>query len=147
MGTRSDCNKSFSLLLGLLFSVLVSKCSAKTTVHIQNDIEGYEVALDIHCMSNDDDLDHHLLHQGDEWHWDFGEAFSHTHFWCECRWYDNWDYNWKNGTFEVFDRSTFHDKYFDFCLDNCHYSARRDGFYLYREDRYEWQKRNDWQLE
>ncbi|XP_026398223.1 S-protein homolog 29-like [Papaver somniferum] len=149
MGVCSDSNTSLLLLL-LLLSVLVSKSSSeKTRVQIKNDIEGYEVALDMHCMSNDDDLDHRLLHQGDEWYWEFKPSFIHTHFWCEFRWYDNWDYNWKYGTFVVYDRKPFHDEYYNLCGDDCLYYARRDGFYVYHSvsDGDDWEKRGEWHIE
>ncbi|KAI3923630.1 hypothetical protein MKW98_011260 [Papaver atlanticum] len=145
MGANGYGNTSLLLLLVLLF--LVSECASKTVVHIQNDIEGYEVSLDMHCWSYDDDLGPRSLHQGDEWHWEFNPSYSSTHFVCYFRWYDNWDYNWKNGTSIVYDKDLLHDNYSVYCFGDFQYSARRDGFYLYRRDKSEWQKRNDWHVE
>ncbi|KAI3996823.1 hypothetical protein MKX01_003962 [Papaver californicum] len=137
-----------SLLLLLLFSVLllVSKCSS-TKVQIQNDIEGYEVSLDMHCMSYDDDLGQRSLHQGDEWHWEFTTALFSTHFSCDFRWYDNRDQRWYAGTFEVYNYEIFKNKYWDFCEGSCQWSARRDGFYLYNHKEKGWQRRDEWHVE
>ncbi|KAI3973323.1 hypothetical protein MKX01_020698 [Papaver californicum] len=137
-----------NISLLLLFSVvlLVSKCSS-TIVHIQNDIDVYEVSLDMHCMSYDDDLGQRSLHKGDEWHWEFKTSVFSTHFWCDFRWYDNAQYHWNSGTFVVFDKDLFNHKFFSFCQGDCQWSARRDGFYLYRRDQKVWQKRGDWHVE
>ncbi|KAI3915173.1 hypothetical protein MKW92_014952 [Papaver armeniacum] len=151
MGTRRS-HGNISLLLLLMFSILVPNASSKwlnwVTVHVQNDIEGNEVALDMHCRSNDDDLGQRTLHQGEEWHWKFRIAyFSTTHFWCDFRWYDNQDQRWYSGTFDVYRASLGKHKYKDFCASNCPWSARRDGFYLYRRDDQKWEKRNEWHAE
>ncbi|KAI3921503.1 hypothetical protein MKW98_013437 [Papaver atlanticum] len=148
MGTRSHCNINFLLLL-LLFSVLVSKCSSirfgPVTVHIQNDIEGYEVALDYHCFSDDDDLGQRTLHQGEEWHWKFGVIPGFTFFVCDMRWYDNRNYRWYDGKFEVYyANGLIGNRFNGFCGGNCQWSIRRDGAYLYRKDRKEWQRRGEW---
>ncbi|KAI3885723.1 hypothetical protein MKX03_027913 [Papaver bracteatum] len=137
MGTRRS-HGNLSLLLLLLFSILVSNGSSK----------GDKVALDMHCRSNDDDLGQRTLHQGEEWHWNFRIAFPSTHFWCDFRWYDDQDHRWYSGTFDVYRASIGkYNKYIDFCDSNCMWSARRDGIYLYRRDRREWQKRNEWHAE
>ncbi|KAI3974637.1 hypothetical protein MKX01_029627 [Papaver californicum] len=137
-----------SLLLLVMFSVLllVSRCSS-TKVQIQNDIDVYEATLDMHCSSHDDDLGQRSLHQGDEWHWEFATDLFSTYFYCDFRWYDNTQYHWNNGTFAVYEYEVFRQKFFAFCEGYCQWSARRDGFYLYRRDRNEWQKRGEWHVE
>ncbi|KAI3996824.1 hypothetical protein MKX01_003963 [Papaver californicum] len=147
-----DSRSHIRLLLLLLFSVLVSKSSSSlygmdVTVHVQNDIDDHEVSLDMHCQSYDDDLGHHWLHQGEEWHWEFGEIPGSTKFWCDFRWYDNRDQHWYSGTFEVYRAYMIIERYRGYCDGDCRWSARRDGFYLYRRDKKEWQKRNDWHAE
>ncbi|KAI3974635.1 hypothetical protein MKX01_029625 [Papaver californicum] len=147
MGTSSHGNISLLLSL-LLFSVLVSKCSSITTVQINNDIDVYEATLDMHCMSNDDDLGQRWLHQGEEWHWQFHAIEGLTYFWCDFRWYDNLNYLWYNGTFDVYHANGLIDKYKHYyCGNDCPYSARRDGFYLYRSDKDAWEKRDEWHAE
>ncbi|KAI3874608.1 hypothetical protein MKX03_035129 [Papaver bracteatum] len=149
MGTGNHGN-AVSLLLLLLFSLLVSQCSAwfdfaTVTVKVQNDIEGYEVSLDMHCKSNDDDLGLRSLHKGEEWHWQFMQSFiGNTHFWCDFRWYDNWHYRWYEGTFEVYHGNAWADKYHKVCRNRCDYSVRRDGLYLFNVDKYEWERRGTW---
>ncbi|MCL7048047.1 hypothetical protein MKW94_004294 [Papaver nudicaule] len=160
MGISSHNNTGLLLLLLLLllFSVLVSKSSCKTsaldllddysyekrktTVDIQNDIESNGAYLYYHCWSRDDDLGQRSLNQGEQWYWEF-RPYPTTHFWCEFRWYDNWDYHWKNGTFTVYRGGFFRDKYAkDLCGKDCSYSARRDGLYLLTKD-YVWVKREE----
>ncbi|XP_026395978.1 self-incompatibility protein S1-like [Papaver somniferum] len=149
MGTRrSHCNLS---LLLLLFSVLVSKGSSyHGAVKVQNDIQGNQVSLDMHCRSNDDDLGQRTLHQGQEWHWNFGVAAGFTYFWCDFRWYDNQDKRWYHGTFDVYHANGLVDSYISYCGGSCQWSARRDGFYLFRNDRPylkdAWEKRDEWQV-
>ncbi|XP_026385059.1 S-protein homolog 2-like [Papaver somniferum] len=145
MGTLSS-HGSVSLLLLLLFSVLVSKGSS-VTVYVQNDIEGYKVSLDMHCRSKDDDLGQRWLNQGQEWHWKSGVIDGFTHYWCDFRWYDNRDNFWYKGTFDVYHADFFMNKYREYCDDACKWSARRDGFYLFRVDRDEWQKQDEWHVE
>ncbi|KAI3927128.1 hypothetical protein MKX01_029896 [Papaver californicum] len=146
MATRN--HGSIGLLLLLLFSVLVSKCSSKyfdpVTVQIHNDIEGYEVSLDMHCMSDNDDLGQRSLRVGEEWHWQFRVIPGFTYFWCDMRWYDNRDYRWYDGTFDVYHANGLINVYKEFCGLNCQWSVRRDGIYLYRRDRYKWERRDTW---
>ncbi|KAI3879135.1 hypothetical protein MKX03_010639 [Papaver bracteatum] len=130
---------NISLLLLLLFSIMVSK------VHVQNDIQGTDV-LHMHCRSNDDDLGQRMLRQGEEWHWSFRAIGGFTYFWCDFRWYDNWDHQWYNGTFDVYHANGLINNYRQYCGENCPWSARRDGFYLYRLN-HEWQKRDEWHAE
>ncbi|KAI3894126.1 hypothetical protein MKX03_024802 [Papaver bracteatum] len=152
MGTRNHGNV-VSLLLLILFSLPVSKCSSlwplwglvTLSVKVQNDIEGYGVSLNMHCRSNDDDLGLRTLHKGDEWHWQFKQSLiRNTHFWCHFRWYDNGDHRWYEGTFEVYDGIPLVNKYYKVCKNNCDYSVRRDGVYLYRRDTHEWARRGTW---
>ncbi|KAI3862523.1 hypothetical protein MKX03_000813 [Papaver bracteatum] len=149
MGTRNHGNV-VSLSLLLLFSFLVCKCSSLfdfeyVEVHVYNDIEGYEVSLDMHCQSNDDDLGLHTLRVGEEWYWRFEQSLiRNTHFWCDFRWYDNWNYRWYEGTFEVYHGNGWYDKYYAFCKYDCRYEVRRDGLYLYREDKHEMERRGTW---
>ncbi|KAI3872277.1 hypothetical protein MKX03_021399 [Papaver bracteatum] len=133
-----------------LFSILVSKGSSlfdPTTVQVQNDIEGDQVLLKIHCKSLDDDLGEHALNFGNEWDWQFRVGFGTTYFWCDYRWYDNKDQRWYQGSHEVYKAtlSGFKAKYYVFCHSKCVWSARRDGLYLYRRDkRGMWEKRYTW---
>ncbi|KAI3865985.1 hypothetical protein MKW92_004820 [Papaver armeniacum] len=139
---------NMSLLLLLLFLVLVSKGSSyHVTVHVRNDIEGNDVSLDMHCRSNDDDLGQRMLHQGGEWHWEFNVFVGFTYFWCDFRWYNNGDHRWYKGTFDVYHASGLRNKYRYYCAHDCVWSARRDGFYLYRTDDNVWQKRDEWHAE
>ncbi|KAI3913160.1 hypothetical protein MKW98_007176 [Papaver atlanticum] len=147
-------NRSYgniSLLLLLLFSIMVSKGASiewagPVTIHVQNDIQGNDV-LHMHCRSNDDDLGQRMLHQGEEWHWSFRAIPGFTYFWCDFRWYDNWDHRWYNGTFDAYHANGLKNKYKKYSAENCPWSARRDGFYLYRGDKKEWQKRDVWRTE
>ncbi|KAI3987181.1 hypothetical protein MKX01_031665 [Papaver californicum] len=149
MGTRNHGNVVY-LLLVLVISLLLSKGSAwfhynNVWVHVKNDIEGYEVSLDMHCKSNDDDLGLRTLRVGEEWYWEFRQSLiKNTHFWCDFRWYDNRDYRWYEGTFDVYKGNGWIDKYHYLCLNDCKYSVRRDGLYLFREDKYEYEKRGTW---
>ncbi|XP_026431200.1 S-protein homolog 5-like [Papaver somniferum] len=135
----------------LLFSVLVSKGSSllgfPTTVHIRNDIEGYSVYLNYHCQSGDDDLGQRGLNFGEEWHWKFHVNLGSTYFWCDYRWYDNWNYRWYEGSHEVYDAkvgSALTPHYFNLCHTDCVWSARRDGMYLLRHPEGTWEKRYSW---
>ncbi|MCL7030662.1 hypothetical protein MKW94_003829 [Papaver nudicaule] len=133
MGISSHNNTCLLLLLLLLllFSVLVSKSSCKTSA---NDIESNGAYLYYHCWSCDDDLGQRSLNQDEQWYWEF-RPYPTTHFWCEFRWYHNWDYHWKNGTFTVYRGGFFRDNYAkDLCGKDCPYSARRDGLYLLNKD-------------
>ncbi|KAI3916449.1 hypothetical protein MKW92_005906 [Papaver armeniacum] len=152
MGTRNHAN-AVNLLLLLLLPLLVPKCSSFTWFHfdtvkvfVHNDIEGYEVSLDMHCQSNDDDLGVHTLRVGDEWHWEFMQSLiANTHFWCDFRWYDNRDYRWYESTVTVYKGNGWYDKFHKLCANRCYYSVRRDGIYLLRADRHgEWEKREPW---
>ncbi|MCL7048476.1 hypothetical protein MKW94_005104 [Papaver nudicaule] len=154
MGTRrSHGNISFLLVLLLLFTVLVSKCSSfwfePVTVHVKNDI-GDGVWLDMHCMSDSDDLGQRSLRYGDEWHWKFLVNIIPplTYFWCDFRWYDgNQDQRWYEGTFDVYHANGLINMYKKFCERDCQWSYRRDGAYLFRRDKGEsgeWEKRDVW---
>ncbi|XP_026377572.1 S-protein homolog 2-like [Papaver somniferum] len=125
--------------------VLACKCSAKVTVHVKNDIQGYQVVLDYHCFNDNDDLGQRLLHQGQEWHWEFGVVPAFTFFVCDMRWYDNKDHRWYDGKFDVYYTSGFlGNKFKRFCGGDCQWSIRRDGAYLYRKDRSDWERRGEW---
>ncbi|KAI3834468.1 hypothetical protein MKW92_023837 [Papaver armeniacum] len=144
-------NSSFIVVyFFILFSVLVSKGYSKSPtiriVHVQNDIEGNDVYLNIHCHSNDDDLGEHVLRFGEEWNWSFHLGIGTTHFWCDYKWYDNWNRRWYEGIHEVYHAKIFgfKDKYYNFCRNNCLWSARRDGLHLYRVDRKGKERRYTW---
>ncbi|KAI3927127.1 hypothetical protein MKX01_029895 [Papaver californicum] len=149
MGTRNHGN-FLSLLLLLSFSLLLCKCSSivdfdPTTITVKNDIQGYEVSLDMHCMSKDDDLGQRSLRVGEEWHWNFlPSLIKNTVYWCDFRWYDNIDYRWYDGTFEMYKGNGWRAKFSPFCRDDCSWSIRRDGAYLFRRDRNEWERRGTW---
>ncbi|KAI3862524.1 hypothetical protein MKX03_000814 [Papaver bracteatum] len=151
MGTRYNGN-AVSLLLLLLLPLLVPKCSSfswfhyeRVTVRVTNEIEGYEVSLDMHCKSNDDDLGVHTLRKDEEWHWEFHQSLiRNTQFWCDFRWYDNRDYRWYESTVTVYKGNGWYDKFHDLCLNRCSWSVLRDGIYLYREDRHERERRGTW---
>ncbi|XP_026396415.1 S-protein homolog 2-like [Papaver somniferum] len=145
--------ESFINLLALITlpfqqAVPVSKCYSifgQVTVHVQNDIESEDVLLLMHCKSSDDDLGGRFLYQGQEWHWEFGIFPGQTFFSCDFRWYNNQDHHWCIGNnFEVYLAEPFIEHYRGYCDKDCQWSARHDGFYLYRRDKKEWEKRNEW---
>ncbi|MCL7041794.1 hypothetical protein MKW94_023961 [Papaver nudicaule] len=145
MGTASS---HMSLLLLLLFSVLVSQCSSffdHVKINIQNDIEG--VSFGMRCRSYDDFLGNRSLHHGEEWHWEFIEIPGITEFWCEFCWYDNQNHHWYSGRSHVYVAYFWVERYRGYCDGHCQYSARRDGFYLYRHDKKKWEKRCDWKVD
>ncbi|KAI3945760.1 hypothetical protein MKW98_023034 [Papaver atlanticum] len=145
MGRRSHCNIS-SLLL-LLFSVLISKGSSYlVTVHVKNDI-GDGIVLDARCRSDDYELGQRMLRQGEEWNWKFRAITGYSYFWCYFRWYDDQERIWYSGNFDVYHANGLLNKYIEKCRHNCMWSANRQGFFLYRVDRQEWQQRDEWTID
>ncbi|KAI3885719.1 hypothetical protein MKX03_027909 [Papaver bracteatum] len=156
MGRRSHGN--INLLLLLLFSALISKGSSSyyhVTVHVKNDI-GDGIILDTLCMSDGygmildkyvDLLGQRMLHEGEEWNWEFRAIRGYSYFWCYLRWYDDKERIWYSGDFDVYHANGLINKYIKRCRHNCTWSANRQGFFLYRVDKQEWQQRDKWTIE
>ncbi|MCL7043911.1 hypothetical protein MKW94_025984 [Papaver nudicaule] len=99
------------------------------TVFVQNDLEHHQ-PLSIHCQSRDDDLGEHKLAHRQDFHWSFrNHIFQRTRFWFSMLWKDSAG-KLVHGNFDIY-RSR---RDWSLCKDNCYWSIRESGWYLYHKD-------------
>ncbi|KAI3909900.1 hypothetical protein MKW98_012954 [Papaver atlanticum] len=112
---------SVPLVDGIIFDTI--------TVFVQNDLENNQ-PLTVHCQSRDDDLGEHTLAHRQDIHWSFHiDIFQWTRFWCSMQW-SNSTGQIVQGTYDIY----FVRRDWRLCGDNCYWSIRESGWYLYHKD-------------
>ncbi|KAI3472917.1 hypothetical protein Pfo_029222 [Paulownia fortunei] len=114
----------FFILLTFLLQVMASEkrfClfSRHVKVYVVNGLPPNSPPLLMHCASGDNDLGHHTLTTGQNFHFGFCVSLT-TLFFCHLWW------NGKNIAFDVFD--SFWPN--QLCMNNvCYWEAKSDGIY------------------
>ncbi|XP_017976409.1 PREDICTED: pumilio homolog 15-like [Theobroma cacao] len=98
---RNTRNKTFAILLLLLFSMSRYFVMGKILVRVMNQL-GNHRTLNIHCQSRDNDLGYVALPDGSEFEWKFSVNFwGTTLFYCNVQWdqsgwhhFDAYAYEW-----------------------------------------------------
>lgn len=119
-----------NLLISTIASSEIKKfCPVGTamSVYVVNALPG---PMNARCQSGNKDLGNRTIAVNNELSWDFcANAFGRTLWFCHLYWGS------KDKSFDVYN-SELGD---NFCANNeCYWTARPDGIYIYKEKLYEW---------
>ncbi|CAA0825339.1 Plant self-incompatibility protein S1 family [Striga hermonthica] len=107
------------------------KCFLTSNVTVQvTNMLSVNGPLLLHCRSKDDDLGIKTIGQNQKFRWTFCTNIWHTtKFWC------TFQFGQKNRVIVAYEETVK-----EFCKDNqCYWSARDDGIYLFDTEYYDWQ--------